>query len=70
MRTINKSGGTCLAERESLSEIQPTLWHTFSHVYHFILQAVKGDRATADTIFEDYLLENYPKNYCLFRGVG
>jgi hypothetical protein len=24
-------------------------------VYHFILQAVKGDRATADTIFEAYL---------------
>jgi hypothetical protein len=55
MWTINKSGGECLAESESLSEIQPTLWHTFSHVYRFILQAVKGDRATADTIFEDYL---------------
>jgi hypothetical protein len=55
MWTINKSGGECLAESESLSESQPTLWHTFSHVYHFILQAVKGDRATADTIFEDYL---------------
>jgi hypothetical protein len=55
MSTPNKSGGECLAESESLSEIQPTLWHTFSHVYDFILQAVKGDKATADAIFEDYL---------------
>jgi len=55
MSTPNKSGGECLAESESLSEIQPTLWHTFSHVYGFILQAVKGDKATADAIFVDYL---------------
>ena len=55
MSTPNKSGGECLAESESLSEIQPTLWHTFSHVYGFILQAVKGDKAAADAIFEDYL---------------
>jgi hypothetical protein len=55
MSTPNKSGGECLAESESLSEIQPTLRHTFSHVYDFILQAVKGDKATADVIFEDYL---------------
>jgi hypothetical protein len=32
MSTPNKSGGERLAESESLSEIQPTLWHTFSHV--------------------------------------
>jgi hypothetical protein len=55
MSTPNTSGGECLAESESLSEIQPTLWHTFSHVYRFILQAVKGKKATADAIFEDYL---------------
>jgi hypothetical protein len=54
MSTPDKSGGERLAESESLSEIQPTLWHTFSHVYDFILQAV-GDKATADVIFEDYL---------------
>jgi hypothetical protein len=69
MRTINKSGGTCLVERESLSEIQPTLWHTFSHVYHFILQAVKGEPLRI-RFLKLILLENYPKNYCLFRGVG
>jgi hypothetical protein len=56
-------------ERESLSEIQPTLWHTFSHVYHFILQAVKGEPLRI-RFLKLILLENYPKNYCLFRGVG
>jgi hypothetical protein len=39
-------------------------------VYGFILQEVKGDKATADAIFEDILLENYPKNYCLFREIA
>ncbi len=34
------------------SEIQPT---PFRQVYDFILRAVKGDKATADAIFEDYL---------------
>ena len=38
-----------------LAETQPTLRHAFKHVYGFILQAVKGDRTTADAIFEDYL---------------
>ena len=48
----NKSRGECLAESEPLSEIQPT---PFRQVYDFILQAVKGDNAAADAIFEDYL---------------
>ena len=34
------------------SEIQPA---PFRQVYDFILQAVKGDKATADAIFADYL---------------
>jgi hypothetical protein len=34
------------------SEIQPA---PFRQVYNFILKAVKGDKATADAIFEDYL---------------
>jgi hypothetical protein len=34
------------------SEIQPT---PFRQVYEFIAQAVKGDKARADAIFEDYL---------------
>ena len=42
-------------ESESLAETQPTLRHGFRHVYGFILQEVKGDKATADAIFEDYL---------------
>jgi hypothetical protein len=48
----NKNGAECLAESESLGE---TLKHAFRHVYAFILQAVKGDKAAADAIFEDYL---------------
>ena len=43
----NKNGGECPAESEPL--------HAFRHVYGFILQAVKGNRVTADAIFEDYL---------------
>jgi hypothetical protein len=52
MWTPNKSGGECLAESESLSKIQPP---PFRQVYDFILQALKGDKAAADAIFEDYL---------------
>ena len=43
----NKNGGECPAESAPL--------HAFRHVYGFILQAVKGNRLTADAIFEDYL---------------
>ena len=51
----NKNGGEPPADGEGLAETQPTLWDTFRHVYGFILQEVKGDKATADAIFEDYL---------------
>jgi len=51
----NKNGGEPPAEGEALAQTQPTLWDTFRHVYGFILQEVKGDKATADAIFEDYL---------------
>ena len=47
----NKNGGECPAESES----QPTLRHAFRHVYGFILEAVEGDEAAADAIFENYL---------------
>jgi hypothetical protein len=43
------------AEREPFSEIQPSLRSAFGDVYRFILQAVKGDRSTAETIFQHYL---------------
>ena len=49
----NKNGGECPAESES--ETQPTRRHAFRHVYGFILQAVRGDKAAADAIFENYL---------------
>jgi hypothetical protein len=51
----NKDRGECPPESEPLAETEPTLRHAFRHVYGFILQAVKGDRTTADAIFEDYL---------------
>ena len=50
-----KRGGECPAESESLAETQPTLRHAFRHVYGFILQAVRGEKAAADAIFENYL---------------
>ena len=51
----NKNGGEAPAEDEALVEIQSATRGAFRHVYGFILQAVKGDKATADVIFEDYL---------------
>jgi hypothetical protein len=54
----NKNEGECPAESESLAEIQATLRDTFRHVYRFILQSVRGDKATANAIFEDYLAGN------------
>jgi hypothetical protein len=55
MSLLDKNGAESPREGEPLIKIQPTLKSTFRDVYHFILQAVKGDRNTADTIFEDYL---------------
>jgi hypothetical protein len=51
----NKNGGERPAESESLDKTRPTLRHAFRHVYGFILKAVKGDKAAADAILEDYL---------------
>jgi hypothetical protein len=51
----NKNGGEPPAEDEAPAEIQSTTRGAFRLVYGFILQAVKGDKATADVIFEDYL---------------
>ena len=51
----NKNGAEPPAEDEALAEIQNTTRGAFRLVYGFILQAVKGDKATADLIFEDYL---------------
>ena len=49
----NKNGAEPPAEDEA--EIQNTTRGAFRLVYGFILQAVKGDKATANLIFEDYL---------------
>jgi hypothetical protein len=51
----NKNGGESPAKVEALAETQPTPRGAFRHVYGFILQAVKDDKASADAIFEDYL---------------
>jgi hypothetical protein len=55
MRMLNKNGGECPAEGATLAENQPAVGHAFRHVYGFIVQAVKDDKAAADAIFEDYL---------------
>jgi hypothetical protein len=51
----NKNGAEPPVEDETLAEIQSTTRGAFRLVYGFILQAVKGDKATANLIFEDYL---------------
>ena len=51
----NKNGAEPPAEDEALAEIQNTTRGAFRLVYGFILQAVKGDKPTANVIFEDYL---------------
>jgi hypothetical protein len=35
--------------------------HTFRHVYHFILEAVNGDRTKASTIFHKYFAGELPE---------
>jgi hypothetical protein len=50
-----KNGGEFPAEDEARSETQFTSRGAFRHIYGFILQAVNGDKATADENFEDYL---------------
>jgi len=58
---LNKNGfeslaaGEPLTETQPITETQPSFRGAFGDVYRFILQAVKGDRAVADMIFEDYL---------------
>jgi hypothetical protein len=55
MSMPNKHTGEYPPESEPLAQTQPALRHAFRHVYGFILQAVRGNRTTADAIFEDYL---------------
>ena len=50
----NKNGAEPPVEDETLAEIQSTTRGAFRLVYGFILQAVKGDKAAANLIFEDY----------------
>ena len=51
----NINGGGFPAEGEPPTAIRSSLRNIFADVYRFILQAVNGDRATAETLFEDYL---------------
>jgi len=51
----NKIGDQSPAEDEPRSAFQSSLRNIFGDVYRFILQAVNGDRATADMLFEAYL---------------
>ena len=51
----NKNGDQSPAEDDPLTETKPSIRGVFQDVYRFILQAVNGERATAETIFKDYL---------------
>src|SRR6266550_1402305 len=51
----NRNEDQSPAEGEPITETEHRLRGVFEDVYRFILQVVNGDRATADTIFEDYL---------------
>jgi hypothetical protein len=48
MSTLDRNGGQRLAEQSNFA-------FTFRHVYRFILQAMKGDTAAANVMFERYL---------------
>jgi hypothetical protein len=51
----NAKAGASPTKGEPLTETQASLRGAFGDLYRFILQAVKGDKAAADAIFEDYL---------------
>ena len=51
----NKNGVNLLLRVKLLLRLSPLSGVSSRHVYGFVLQAVKGDKATADAIFEDYL---------------
>ena len=50
----NKNGSEPSAHGEALTESQPTLWDTFSHVYGFILQGGEAIKPLRPR-FENYL---------------
>jgi hypothetical protein len=56
-----ENGDQSAAEGEPLTETEHRLRGVFEDVYRFILQVANGDRATADTIFEDYLDGKLPE---------
>jgi hypothetical protein len=43
------------------TEEQPSISHTFRHVYGFILRAVQGDVAVASALFQRYLAGELPE---------
>jgi len=51
----NKNGEQSPADVEPLIDTRPSLRRLFADLYRFILQAVNGDRAIANKLFEDYL---------------
>jgi hypothetical protein len=43
------------------TEEQPSISHTFRHVYRFILRAMQGDTAVASALFQQYLAGELPE---------
>ena len=48
-------------ERSEPAEEQPSVAHTFRHVYRFILEALEGDTASATVLFQQYLAGELPE---------
>jgi hypothetical protein len=46
---------------EKAAEEPPSISDTFKHVYQFILDALEGDTAAADAMFQRYLAGELPE---------
>jgi hypothetical protein len=49
------------------TEEEPSVAHTFRHVYGFILRAMQGDRPLQAPCTSDISRGNWPRNYSLYR---
>ena len=50
-----------MRSNEKAAEEQPSISDTFKHVYQFILDALEGDTAAADAMFQRYLAGELPE---------
>ena len=50
-----------MRSNEKAAEEQPSISDTFKHVYQFLLDALEGDTAAADAMFQRYLAGELPE---------